>query len=311
MSEIRDVLISRFGVFFANSNRSSGMASKPDLKEEAFYLPTGWRIVGQGAEQIAGRIVASNMADQLAAGPVADTLYALQCTFPRTKSGRSSVERILDAITGEVRLTWSECPRLLRDQEVQRSPSRYSGLRYDILSEVDSGWAGEVIWRSVHPVVTGAPITTRVLIEESTAYTRLSVRVTAEHGHGSVRGYIGAGQAQPSFLHALVRDLTPVWLGTPLMAHRIPNRTSEVERFVCDVLASEERDVPVVVLSPLEEGGYVVQPEELLIDLLGRAVLYVFEEHQQTFALTDLVGDRRMSCYWGAARAYMPGWSKH
>jgi hypothetical protein len=40
-------------------------------------------------------------------------------------------------------------------------------------------------------------------------------------------------------------------------------------------------------------------------------VLYVLQGHRHTFELTDTLGDRRMSSYWGAARAYMPGWSRH
>lgn len=272
------------------------------------YLPTGWRIVGAGAERIAERAAAAAV-QRLEPGPATDTLYALQCTLPPVVRGRNTVERVLAAVTEEIRQTWADCPRLVRDEEAERPPSRFGGLRFDILADPGSEWLGEVVWRSVHPVVAGAPITTRVLLEERPSFTRLSVRVTADDGPTSVRGYVGAGQAQPSFLRALRGEVAITWLGGPFGAH--PIGEGRVEDLVLSVLASPERDVPVAVLSPLEEGGYVVDPEDLAWELLGRARLFVLRHHRQTFELSDTVGDRRMSAYWGAARCYMPGWSRH
>jgi hypothetical protein len=158
-------------------------------------------------------------------------------------------------------------------------------------------------------MVAGSPITTRVMLEERPTFTRLSLRVTADHGVTSVRGYVGAGHAQPPFLKALRSDITPSWLGGPLTTH--PIRPGDVADFVQSVLDVSTRDVPAVVLAPLEKGGYVVDPADLAWDLLGRAKLHVITDHRATFELSDTVGDRRMSCYWGAARAYMPGWSRH
>src|SRR5690606_20334019 len=126
-------------------------------------LPNGLRIVGRGAEQIAER-AAAYAVEHLSAGAVADTLYALQCTMPPVVAGRTTVERMLDAITDEIRDTWPDCPRLLRDEPAYRPPSRFGGLEYDFRMEPGNGWTGEVVWRSVHRVVAGAPITTRVLL---------------------------------------------------------------------------------------------------------------------------------------------------
>src|SRR5690606_35448407 len=177
------------------------MARETRLGNEVIYVPTGWRIVGIRAGQIAERVVSDDF-NRLTEGPVENTLYAVQCTLPRFFKGRPTVEQVLDAITEEVRRTWEECPRLTRDEGIKRSPSRYGGLWYEIAARPGNNlvWVGEVIWRSAHPVVTGAPITTRVLLEEHAAHVQLSVRVTADGGLASVRGYIGAGQAQPSFL---------------------------------------------------------------------------------------------------------------
>jgi hypothetical protein len=282
------------------------MAPSPD-SERGRILPTGWRITGAGADRIAEQ-AATYAPNRLAPGDAADTLYAVQCTMDSVISGRPAVERVLDTITDDVRRTWPECPRLARDEEVERPASRFGGLRFDALAEPGREWTGEVVWRAVHPVVAGAPITTRVLLEERPSYTRLSVRVTADDRFASVRGYVGAGQAQPAFLRALRREITPVWLGAPLGPRTV--RAGGVPDLVRE-LGSASRTVPIAVLAPLEEGGYVVDPADLAWDLLGRAQLHVLAEHRLTFDLSDTVGDRRMSCYWGAVRAYMPGWSRH
>lgn len=280
----------------------------PSDSRPGTHLPTGWRVVGPRAAHIVERATAAAV-EHITPGGVADTLYALECTTDPVIQGRATVERVLDAVTEEVRETWPDCPRLLRDEEAERPPSRFGGLRYRFLADPGTDWVGEVVWRTVHPVVAGAPLTTRVLVEETGHYTRLSVRVTADDGPTSVRGYVGAGQAQPSFLRALQGELTPSWMGSPLAAHRI--RPGDEEDFVLSVLEAPTRSLPVAVLSPLEEGGWVVDPEDLAWDLLGRARLYVLSRHEQTFALSDAVGDRTMSCYWGAARCYLPGWSRY
>lgn len=269
-------------------------------------LSTGLRIVGSGAERLAEKLETYATERLRAPGPHA-TLYAVQCTFEPASGGRPTVERVLDAITGQLQAVEPALPRLVRDEPVDLAPSRFGGLRFEHEAEAGRHWTGEVLWRTVHPAVAGAPVTTRALIEERPAFTRLTVRVVADEGLPSVRGELGAGQAQPAFLRGL--GLTPVWLGGPLRPHVIPR--NGVVDFVHSVLGSETRDHPVVVLAPLEEGGFVVEPEALAWDLLGRARLYVLAEHAQTFALTDTVGDRRMSAYWGAAHGYMPGWSRH
>jgi hypothetical protein len=283
------------------------MPGRSNSRQET-YLPTGWRVTGAAADRIAER-AAAYAEDHLVPGDVADTLFAVQFTLPPVVAGRPSVERLLDAITDDIRRTWAECPRLGRDAGLERAPSRFGGLQYEVEGVPGKEWLGDVVWRSVHPVVAGAPITTRVLLEERRSYTRGGIRVTADDGPASVRGFVGAGQAQPAFLRSLRGEVTPVWQGAPLGAHSVGN--GQVADLVHSVLPGATRSVPVVILAPLEEGGYIVDPDDLAWELLGRAVLYVLQEHRHTFELTDTLGDRRMSCYWGAARAYMPGWSRH
>jgi hypothetical protein len=272
------------------------------------YLPTGWRVVGSGAERVAERAAAYGL-QRIQQDDDADTLFAVRCTLEPLVRGRPVVEPVLAAITDDIRRTWADCPRLLRDVPVERPPTRFGGVSFGFRTEPGIVWLGEVVWRAVHPMVAGAPITTRVVLEEHRSYTRLSVRVTADDGLASVRGYVGAGQAQPPFLRGLKADLTPVWAGAPLEPRYV--RNGEVADLVHSLLPAVTRDVPLVVLAPLEDGNYIVDPNELAWELLGRGQLHVLQEHRQTFELTDAIGDRRLSCYWGAARAYMPGWSRH
>lgn len=271
------------------------------------YTPTGWRITGSGAGEIVER--SSAAAARLRPGTPRETLFALQCTVNPVVRGRPAAELLLEAITDDIRLTWPECPRLLRDEEVARTPSRFGGLRYQVREEPGTEWLGEVIWRSVHPVVAGAPITTRVLLEERSHYTRVNVRVTADEGTFSVRGYVGAGQAQPAFLRALAGEGSLTWMGAPVRP--IPLGQGEIADFVESVLAAPERELPVAVLAPTEREEYLVDPEDLAWQLLGRARLYFLRFHDLTFALTDTIGERRMSAYWGAVHGYYPGWSRH
>lgn len=282
--------------------------SRPPESDRSTYLPTGWRVTGASAKRIAER-AADLAAERLLPGAASNTLFAVQFTAAPVVGGRPTVERLLDAITDDVRQTWAECPRLVRDAEVDRPPARFGGLRFEMLAVPGKEWNGEVVWRSVHPVVAGAPVTTWVLIEERPTYTRVSVRVTADDGLGSVRGFVGAGQIQPGFLKALRGQVTPIWQGGPLEVRRL--RNGEIADLVYSILPAASRAVPLVVQAPLEDGDYVIDPEVLAWELFGRARLYVLQEHRHTFELTDTIGDRRMSCYWGAARAYMPGWSRH
>ncbi len=282
--------------------------SRSSRAHRGIQLPTGWRIVGPEPERIL-RAAAGVPDGELTAGPIENTLYALECSAPPMVRGRPVVEMILAAVTEDIRRTWEDCPRLLRDEPRERAPSRFGGLRYEVMAEPGKEWVGELIWRAVHPVVAGAPITTRLLLEERPSFTRIAVRVTADDGLSSVRGYVGAGQAQPGFLRALRGRVDLSWMGSPLSAD--PIRPGDEEDFVLSVLASPTRSAPVAVLSPLEDGGYVVDPDDTAWELLGRARLHVLQQHRQTFALSDALGGAPMSCYRGAIRCYFPGWSRH
>ena len=272
------------------------------------YLSTGARVVGSNVEELLARASAAAV-EELSAGDTSSTLYALRCTAERVVRGRPTVERLLEALTEDVRRADEGVPRLIRDEEVRQPVSRFGGLRWDVAAEPGEAWTGELVWRRVHPVVAGAPITLHVVLEERPSFVRLTLRVSADEGRASVRGHVGAGQVLPAFLTPLRGEVPLTWMGAPAAPRTIP--AGDMRGFVQGVLGHADREVPVAVLAPLEDGGYLLDPGDLAWDLLGRARLYVIGEHRQTFELSDLVGDSRMSCYWGALRCYFPGWSRH
>ena len=79
-----------------------------------------------------------------------------------TRSLGSELRRLPD----DLRVAMPSCPRLARDTPLEVAPGRFDGVRYDFVKLSKSGWTGEVVWRAVHPVVAGAPVTTHVIIEE-------------------------------------------------------------------------------------------------------------------------------------------------
>lgn len=275
--------------------------------------PTGWKLVGAEA---AGLLRESGSAEDswspsgphaLVPGDPADSLYGATFTLqPRSGSGQPGTV-VLEVLTEALRKGWPEAPRLRRDEPVERPATRFTGVHWDGIRETD-GWTGELLWRQPHPTVRGAACTTHLLVEERERWTRMSVRVTADRGLSSVRGLVGAGHARPDFLTPLRRRLDFTFRGG-----RAEPRTLEaldIDDFVENRLLLPGREVPIVVLSPEEEGGYLIDPEELMDELLGVAHLYVIREHRVTFRLSDALGDRRMSCYWGAVRGYQPGMTR-
>lgn len=274
-----------------------------EATREELVTSTGWRIVGREAQELVSRAAETAL---VPAGRDEDVLYAARFVVRPRLGGGSPIPAALVALSTAIGREWQDAPPLLRDRSLTRRPTRFSGLTWDVID--DGGvWAGELLWRHPHPVVAGAPCTTHVVLLEQNGHTTLTVRVTADSGVASVRGMAGAGQARPAFLTEMHRALRLIFHGGE--AEPRPLSEPDIDRFVAEVLLSEQREHPVAVLAPLEEGGFVVPPAELAENLLGLAHLYVMERHATTFRLSDALGDRRLSCYWGALRVYLPEFS--
>jgi hypothetical protein len=237
-------------------------------------------------------------------------VYAFVATVPHQHDARNGVEHILEAVMPDLRDAWEACPRLTRDAVIDLAPSRYAGVRFRHEIQPGTSWHGDLQWRTVHPGHRGTPVTTRVFLEETESFTRMHVRVTADLRDTELGEFFSRGDAKPAFVAQLAAAVTPTWLGRARPVETL--RASDVPDFVASVLNDPCRQVPSAVLAPFEKGdGYGVEPDQLGQDLFGRAHLWVLADQEASFALTDAVGDARHSCYRGALRAYMPGWSHH
>jgi hypothetical protein len=216
------------------------------------------------------------------------------------------VNAVLGVLGAAIGRQWQDAPPLTREQPLDFPAARFSGLNWDVIGEPGS-WTGELFWRHPHPVVSGAPCTTHLILREQGSRLDLHLRVTADNGLASVHGTVGAGQTRPPFLTELNRSLRLTFDRYDATPAALAG--GDIDAFVRDVLLADEREYPAAVLAPLEEGGYVVPPEELADALLGLAPLWVIERHPGTFRLTDALGDRRLSAYWGALRVYLAGFS--
>jgi hypothetical protein len=278
-------------------------ASREPSGQDEIVTRTGIRITGAGAQAVARQLA---QPPRLRPGRMEDALYgALFAVRPRT--GRQSpVTPLLDLLSAAIVDRVPGAPRLTCEGPAALPPSRFTGLAWDCMGGQDS-WFGELLWRHPHPVVSGAPLTTHVMIIEQPGHTQLHLRVTADEGTATVRGAAGAGQARPAFLtemHQSLRLNWNKWDGSP-----IELTEAEIDSFVRDTLIGDDRVAPVAVLAPREDGGFVVPPTELADALMGLATLHVITRHQTTYRLSDALGDRRLSAYWGALRIYMPGFS--
>jgi hypothetical protein len=278
------------------------MSEPRAARREEHITATGIRFVGREAAELAAKTAEQS----LAAGREEDVLFAARFQVrPRLGVG-SPVHALLAELGAAVRETWPDAPPLTPDRPLVRPPSRFTGLSWDTVGE-DAAWTGELLWRHPHPVVAGAPCTTHVIIVDHPQQASLSVRVTADGGLSSVRGMVGAGQARPAFLTPMNRALRLSFDGSDATPRAVDDM--DIDAFVRDVLLSESRTAPAAVLAPLEEGTHLVSPNELADALLGLAHVYYIERHQTTFRLTDSLGDKRLSVYWGALRIYRPGFS--
>ncbi|HET6680036.1 MAG TPA: hypothetical protein VFG84_02470 [Gemmatimonadaceae bacterium] len=282
-------------------DRSNTPASQSRYRDE-HVTATGWRAVGRAAAIVSESIGR----DDLCAGDDANVLYAAKFRLrPRIGNG-SVVHDVLGVLGGAIAHVWQDAPPLTRERRVVQPVGRFQGLRWETLDD-GGAWTGELIWRHKHPFVAGAPCTTHVVLTEQHAQASLTVRVTADTGVASVRGMVGAGQARPAWLTDINRSLRLTCAGSDCAPHVLPD--GDVDDFVRHVLLADDRELPVAVQSPLEDGGFAVPPAEIADELVGLASLIVIERHPTTFRLSDSLGDRRLSCYWGALRVYMPGFS--
>ena len=112
----------------------------------------------------------------------------------------------------------------------------------------------------------------------------------------------------PRLLAELDAAFTLVSPDGPLQ--RIPTQleAGTLDAFVRFVLCDPARTMPVLLLTELPDGGYVLPPEQFAAELFGLGLCFMLR-HADTFALSDAVGGHARSVFLGSARAYLPGFS--
>ncbi len=257
---------------------------------------TGIRIVGQAAAELVQQARGT-----LSPPPPGDILWiARMLARPRLGHG-SPIPAMLQVVTKAIRADWDACPDLTREGPVTRPAGRFHGASWQTDGDVGS-WRGELLWRHPHPILAGIPCTTQLVIDEQQSRVTVTLAVATEGGLIAVRGPAGAGQLRPKLLDLLRKAVTLTADGQGDGIRWLDE--DEIEPFVRDVMLGEQREYPVAVLAPREDGGYLVEPELIAGELFGLAPLHVMTSHSCTFRLTDAVGDRRLSAYWGALRVY-------
>lgn len=91
---------------------------------------------------------------------------------------------------------------------------------------------------------------------------------------------------------------------------RVPTQleAGTLDAFVRFVLCDPARTMPVLLLTELPDGGYVMPPEQFAAEMFGLGLCFMLR-HSDTFALSDAVGGHARSVFLGSARAYLPGFS--
>lgn len=263
---------------------------------------TGWRLTGRAASLI--ETLAPS--DSLQPGRDEDVLFAARFLLRPRLLSRSPIVSAMEAISTAIHAKNPDAPHLTLDRESFIKPDRFTGLHWRPLGASPT-WKGELVWRHPHPVISGVPCTTHVTLTQQHNQVSMSVRVSADRGIASVRGMVGIGQARPAFLTEMSRSVRLTFGG--MEAEQRTLTDADIDGFVSGVLLSEDREYPVALLAPTEEGEYVIPPSVVSDELLGLAHLYVIDQHPATFRLSDALGDRRLSCYWGALRVYLPEFS--
>lgn len=138
-----------------------------------------------------------------------------------------------------------------------------------------------------------------------TVHRQVNIRVGTEGGASN-----GAPPPvrPPRLLSELDATFTLVSNDGPLQ--RVPTQleAGTLDAFVRFVLCDPARTMPVLLLTELPDGGYVLPPEQFATEMFGLGLCFQLR-HSDTFALSDAVGGHARSVFLGSARAYLPGFT--
>lgn len=275
-------------------------SGEPRQGREERITASGIRIVGRATELLSERAAAG-----LLPPGGSELLLGAGLTL-RPRIGASATAQAVAALSSAVQRAHPDYQPLERDAGASQRPDRAHALEWKVEADGDR-WTGELLWRHPHPAIRGISLVTQVEVTEHPGRTRLAFLVGATGGVRVVGGPVGVGQSYPGFLAELLRLARVTFDGQEAEPRTVTD--PEIPEFVRTVLLAEERVGPVLVVSPTEQGEFLVPPARLVEEFLGIAHVYVLDRHPTTFRLSDALGDRRLSCYWGAIRAYQASFS--
>jgi hypothetical protein len=133
-------------------------------------------------------------------------------------------------------------------------------------------------------------------------HRQLTIRVGTEGAIGGAPPPV----RPPRLLTELDVPFTLVSRDGPLQ--RVPTQleAGTLDAFVRFVLCDPARTMPVLLLTELPDGGFVLPPEQFAGEVFGLGLPFMLR-HVDTFALSDAVGGHARSVFLGSARAYLPG----
>lgn len=166
----------------------------------------------------------------------------------------------------------------------------------------------EFTWRHAHaedPSITWA---TQVSLVRGGPSARMAVRVWNTGPEPGMPGFLPT--TRPRLLLSLPARFEARFLGTRLSLLPRVLRKHDVPTLVRYELLDSTRAVPIFLVTPRPDGTFVVDPAQLTGEFLSLAETVVVPDPEITFHLTRELGDKAISCFNGAARLYMPWFSK-
>jgi regulator of replication initiation timing len=222
----------------------------------------------------------------------------------RPKPGYAPEEALLASLQEWVSRRCPDARTIRLDEPFTETTTNNSILRWEPFQSGDSLLA-EFAWR--HPHIDAPHVTwgTTVSYLRSGARLRLSVRVA---NTGPDIGQTGALlTTRPRLLVHLGGFFIIQSTDGPCTLACEVLTASDLPRVVHWELMWHERTRPVLLLTPKEDGSYVVRPDQLGEEFLSLAKVYAVQHPNDTFVLTDQLRRRVLSCFRGAARIYLPG----
>lgn len=275
-----------------------GTSASRHLGAPSHVTPTGWRLVGK----------ASSLLDEVPAltvGSPEDCVFAARFTVRSWISTDSAVARTLEVMSAALARETRGAPALSAAVAVQVPASRHGGIMWNTQASGDT-WHGELMWRHPHVVNRARTCTTHVVLHQVTGILTLYVRVYAEPGQANTMPLAEVGQARPGFLSDLARAcrLRAAWGETAPRTITV----GDVDDFAQSTLIGD-RGWPVLLLSKSDAEEYLISPDLVADEFLGLAQVFALDSQAASYRLTDALGDRRLSCFFGAMRLYLPRFS--